>query len=179
MTRQRSVARSVRIAIAVAALAAPAVASADLHLGGGRSRSGYSCDGACPVVAGILLGIPETAFLAVDLGLLLKGDWLSPGWAVVQSLWGTAHVVLAILMIPLGALTHDCGMLDWGIAVAAVGVWFAAHAVVSFVKTIRRVRMRPPNPMDLIPTPPRPPLVPILGVAPLAGGGYASLAWSF
>lgn len=168
-----------RTLLLVVALSAPTAMALDLP--DGHSSGGGGCDSSCGVAAGVTLGITfglDLIIDIVDLAIVLPGGFLSPGWGIVQALWGVAHVVLGGIFTGVGLLGVALqsegagGLLAAGLPMLGEGILLIVIAVISGVRFVadrrREIEER------------RHPAVPIMSFSiDPRGGASAQLAWTF
>ncbi len=162
------------LALSVALLTATPAAAWDWDFGHHSSSSGAPCDVGCGVFFGLTFGLD----LAIDIGdLVILGnhDFVSPGWSVVQALWGIAHLAFGTVASAAGGLglalqVKDAGtVFGLGLVTLGEGIFLIVVAIVSTVRYFqhrREQRVHPAVPVVSLTLNPR-------------GGATALLGWRF
>jgi hypothetical protein len=121
-------------------LAAPAFA-ADLPNPNGSN----ACETGCAAFAGITFGIDLVVDI-VDLAVFASGGSLTPGWIVVQGLWGLGHVIAGTIVSAVGGLglsinSPGAGVgLALGLVALGEGILLIIIAIASTVHSVRERR---------------------------------------
>jgi len=162
------------LALSFALLAATPAAAWDWDFGHHSSSSGAPCDVGCGVFFGLTFGL-DLAIDIVDVVVLANHDFISPGWSVVQALWGVGHVIFGAVASGLGGLgvalqVKDAGtVLGLGLLTLGEGIFLVVVAIVSTVRFFqhrREQRLHPAVPVVSLSLEPR-------------GGATAVLGWRF
>jgi hypothetical protein len=142
---------------------------------GGSSQAG--CTVGCGVMFGLTFGLDLVVDI-VDVVVLAQRDFISPGWSVVQGLWGVGHVVVGAVVTAVGGLAVGLGaagagaFLALGLVVLGEGILLIVVAIISTVRYFT-ARRHPPEAA-------RDPLIPALAVSVDGQGGVSSLlSWQF
>jgi len=162
------------LTLAVAVLAATPAAAWDWDFGRHSSSSGAPCDVGCGVFFGVTFGL-DLAIDIVDVVVLANSDFISPGWSVVQALWGIGHVIFGAVATGLGGLgvalqVKDAGtVLGLGLITLGQGLFLIVVAIVSTVRFFQHRRERRTHPA-----------VPVVSLSlHPQGGATALLGWRF
>lgn len=162
------------LALAVALLAATPASAWDWDFGHHSSSSGSPCDVGCGVFFGLTFGL-DLAIDIVDVVVLANHGFISPGWSVVQALWGIAHLAFGTVASAAGGLglalqVKDAGtVFGLGLVTLGEGILLVVVAIVSTVRFFqhrREQRLHPAVPVVSLSLKPR-------------GRAMASLAWRF
>jgi hypothetical protein len=173
--------RLLRVLPLLLVLFTAAPARADWWFGGshGGSSGGEACSVGCGVFFGLTFGL-DLVVDVVDIVVLAQHDFISPGWSVVQGLWGLAHAVIGTVVTAAGGLGLGLGAKDagtvftLGLVTLGEGIFLVVVAIVSTVRFFAERRHRREEER-------RHPAVPVASVSvdPVRGGGSALLTWRF
>lgn len=136
-------------------------------------------DGAGVALA-VMYGIVNVTFLSADITFAVRGEYMRPGWATWQLIWGSLNVTMGLLAVPLGLYGNDRAWFRFGMTAGILGTFFLVHAAIQIKRRHQRHRRsRQPAPDEETPPPPPEENVIRIGMAPVAGGMTGAFSLTF